>query len=89
YAAWDAQPQNPYAANFVARSIKALLYSYLQAYPNLKHLVLVGNDSALPARRIVDEALVANERTYRDLDSATPNGIASAMQARYFLSDDY
>ena len=48
----------------MARNIKALLYRLAPAYPNLKYMVLVGDDRMIPARRIVDEALFANERLY-------------------------
>ncbi len=64
FARWDLAPDNPQAANFVARNIKALIYSYAAAYPNLKYMVIVGDDRVIPSRRIVDEALIANERTY-------------------------
>ena len=65
-------------ANFVARNIKALLYKLAPAYPNLKYMVLVGDDRMIPARRIVDEALFANERLYPDIPRTTAIGAAAA-----------
>ena len=41
----------------------------------------------IPQRRLVDEALIANERTYADI--AHTSQISSALAARYLLSDDY
>ena len=90
YAVWDADSTNVSAANYVARSIKALLYSYIPAYSNLKYIVIVGDDRIVPARRIVDEALRQNERLYTDAQNpAAPNAIGSASAKRYYLSDDY
>ena len=86
YALWDSQPTNPQAANYVAWNIKSLLYSLAQAYPNLKYLVLAGSDPIIPARRIADTTLLANERNY--LLAGDPR-INAALTARYYLSDDY
>ena len=87
YALWDSQPGNPLAANFVASHIKSLTYSLAQGYPNLQYMVLVGDDNALPHRRIIDEALVANERKYAEI-AYTP-ALSGSLDLRYFLSDDY
>ncbi|HEX9374009.1 MAG TPA: choice-of-anchor Q domain-containing protein, partial [Roseiflexaceae bacterium] len=90
YALWDGQPQNPQAANFVARNIKAYIYAVAPAYPNLQYLVIAGNDRVVPFRRIVDEAVVANERVYApNVTGPNSAAIASALGNRYFLSDDY
>ncbi len=89
YVEWDKpeNQNNPQYANFVARNIKALLYKLVPAYPNLKYMVIIGDDRMIPARRTVDEALYANERLYRDVPRTNP--IGSALEQRYFLSDDY
>ena len=71
----------------MARNIKSLLYKLIPAYPNIKYMVFVGDDRIDPARRIVDEALFANERLYTDV--TRDNAIGNAEQQRYFLSDDY
>ena len=87
YSTWDSQLDNPLAANYVAVSIKALLYSLAQAYPNLKYLVLVGDDRVIPQRRIQDVALVANERHYAATAATTI--LSGTLGLRYFLTDDY
>jgi hypothetical protein len=86
YAQWDADQDNPQSANYVARSIKSLLYSLLPAYPDLKYIVIVGGDQVIPQRRIVDRTLVSNERTYPYPDNPA---LKSAFEFRYYLSDDY
>ena len=87
YQVWDGQPGNPQAANFVARTIKSLLYSLAPAYPNAQYIVIVGGDNVIPQRRLVDLTLVANERKYAaKADNAL---LTAAFQNRYYLSDDY
>ena len=87
YALWDTQAGNPLAANYVASNIKSLLYRLAPAYPNLKYLVLVGDDRVVPHRRIRDEALVSNERRYAEI-AHTPI-LSESLSLRYLLSDDY
>ena len=86
YTLWDNEPDNPQAANFVARNIKSMLYSRLPAYPNLKYIVIVGGDHLIPQRRLQDTVLVANERKYIYYDNLPQ---LAAGQLRYYLSDDY
>jgi hypothetical protein len=86
YQEWDADPGNPQAANLVARTIKSLIYSRLESYPSVKHIVVVGDDAVIPQRRLEDLSLVANERTYLYYDNPA---MAGAGKYRYYLSDDY
>jgi hypothetical protein len=88
YALWDSQPGNPLAANYFAATLKSLLYRLASAYPNLKYLVLVGDDRVIPHRRIQDTTLVANERNYVSEISTTAT-LSGSLNLRYFLSDDY
>jgi hypothetical protein len=88
YAEWDRHPMNPNAANYMAASIKSLLYQLAARYKNLKHLVIVGPDQAIPFRRIVDEANVSNERKYNSLTVGN-SLIARTLSHRQILSDDY
>jgi len=87
FALWDAEPGNPLAANYVAATLKSLIYRLAPAYPNLEYLVLVGDDRVIPYRRIRDEALLSNERLYAGI-AYTPR-ISESLHLRYFLSDDY
>ena len=54
YATWDQNPCSIDAANGVVRSINALVASYRPKYPNLKYVVLLGTDTALPSWRQQD-----------------------------------
>jgi YVTN family beta-propeller protein len=89
YAQWDAQPENPLAANIVSDVIKQILTRLLRdAYPNAEYLVLVGSDNILPFRRVPDRALIANERGYNAwVAGGTPMG--GRIRGGYILSDDY
>src|SRR5262249_486150 len=84
YAQWDATTaplNNALAANNVAADIRALLYSFKPAYPNLKYLVLVGSDHIIPFRRVDDLNPFANEASYpttaRVPDPATREALGS------------
>jgi hypothetical protein len=72
----------------VAATIQSLLDSLSPAYPNLEYLVIVGDDDIIPFWRIPDEAAIAHEGNY---ETYLPDGnaIESALEERYFLSDDW
>ena len=90
YQKWDRNRDKPQHANYVAMHVKALLYGLAPAYPNLEYLVVVGDDRAIPQRRIRDDALVSNERHYPDdVDLDFAIGLENALEKRYFFSDDY
>jgi hypothetical protein len=90
YVAWDEDAQNPQAADYVARSIKALINTQAMAYSNLKYMVIVGDDEIVPFRRIRDEAAISNERKYAEgIGIDTDSKLFSTLANRYFLSDDY
>ena len=87
YTAWDAHPNNPSFANQVAQSIKEMLNIHGLAYPNLKYLVIVGDDRIIPFYRARDEALKANERKYAE---QTGSGLLpNTFDKRFYLTDDY
>ncbi|MBP7694544.1 MAG: hypothetical protein KA764_21665, partial [Anaerolineales bacterium] len=87
YTVWDAEPANPLAANYVAATLKSLLYTLGAQYPNWEYLVLVGDDRVIPHRRLRDATQLANERTYTT--AADAPRVDGALALRYFLSDDY
>ncbi len=88
YAAWDADPASAVKANAVAEAIKALIDDYTITYPNLNHIVLVGNDEMLPFYRVRDRNPTQwHERRYCP---HMPDGtVRSALCADYFLTDDF
>jgi hypothetical protein len=61
YAAWDANPCSPDAANGVVRSINDLVANYRAALPNLKYIVLLGTDTAVPLWRQPDPTTLSPE----------------------------
>ena len=71
YEIWDANADNPLAANFVATHIKQLIYDVGPAYPNVKYIVVVGDDRVIPHYRIQDENFYSNEAGYAKT-AATP-----------------
>jgi hypothetical protein len=62
YAAWDANRCSVTAANNVVSAIQDVIAGYENdGLPNLRFLVLVGNDDALPMRRLHDPVLLSPE----------------------------
>ncbi len=87
YADWDARPLDVAAANRIAEAIKnEIILPAREKYPQLRYLLLVGNDTILPFYRLHDPTR-ATERLYHQLDPQTP--IGAAQTQNFFLSDDY
>lgn len=88
YAAWDANPGSWVKANEVAAVIKDLIDQIMQAYPNLRYLVLVGSDEIIPFYRVADQnGTMWQENSYA---SYVPGGtVRDALASNRFLSDDY
>jgi hypothetical protein len=61
YAAFDANPCSPDAANGVVRSINDLVARYRSALPNLHNIVLLGTDTAIPMYRQPDPTVLSPE----------------------------
>jgi CSLREA domain-containing protein len=76
---------SPDAANDVARAIAAVVDTAIGKVP-VKHLVLVGDDLAMPMFRLPDGTTVANERTHTPFAGA--NSLMSSLNRGFFLSDD-
>ena len=92
YEQWDrvCPLLDPQAANVVADTIKAVLTTLRDAYPNLEYIVLVGNDNVIPFRRVPDVVPLANERAYGPLagvDSESPTN--ARIRQGYILTDDF
>jgi len=89
YADWVADLTNVDKANQVAAAIRGVIVTYLQQHGGVQYIVLVGDDRLLPFRRISDNTPRNDyrERNYAHVDSDHPTG--AALQANYFLSDDY
>jgi hypothetical protein len=87
YAAWIADQGNIEKANAVAAAIRVVVVTYLQQRSGVEYLVLVGDDRALPMRRIFDTTPSSPEKTYKNTDVNNPVG--AAIKANYYLSDDY
>jgi hypothetical protein len=90
YSAWDQNPCSIDAANTVVRSINDLVATYRPKYPNLKYVVLLGTDTALPMWRQYDltatspEVDEANDLAFSTTDtSTTPNQALAKGNAIY------
>jgi sugar lactone lactonase YvrE len=84
----DSLPDCPYAKNILADEIKAVVDSYRTANAELKYVVLVGSDSAVPFYRYSDKAGLAPESDFQ-LPLLTPGAADSALRANLYLGQDY
>jgi hypothetical protein len=90
YSAWDQNPCSIDAANTVVRSINGLVANYRPKYPNLKYVVLLGTDTALPMWRQFDltatspEVDEATDLAFTTTDTSTvPNQALAKGNAIY------
>jgi len=87
YAAWISDQGDIEKANQVTTAIRNIVLTYLQQREGIEYLVLVGDDRALPLRRILDNTPRYSEVAYKHTDANNPTG--AAIKGNYFLSDDY
>ena len=87
YAQWNASSTNVNQANMVAAAIRQLILTQRAEHSTITYIVLVGDDQALPFRRLYDNTPQQSEKTYSALDLNHPTG--AALKENYFLSDDY
>ncbi|PDW00364.1 pre-peptidase C-terminal domain-containing protein [Candidatus Chloroploca asiatica] len=87
YAAWTADLGNVEKANQVTAAIRTVVLTYQQQRSGLEYLVLVGDDRALPMRRIFDTTPRSPERTYAHVSTNHPAGVA--IKDNHYFTDDY
>ena len=75
YAAWDANPCAPEAANDVVRAINGVVANYRATLPNLKYVVLLGTDQAIPMYRQPDLTALSPEIDNAQELAFTTNGL--------------
>jgi hypothetical protein len=75
YAAWDANPCAPEAANDVVRAINGVVAGYRATLPNLKYVVLLGTDQAIPMYRQPDLTALSPEIDNAQELAFTTNGL--------------
>ncbi len=85
FAAWDANPCSPVAANDVVAAINALVDTYRSSLPGLQNIVIVGSDDVIPLARVPDLTNVSNERDYTN-DALAING-NSALVGSFITSN--
>ena len=86
YAAWAGNQSSVEAANLVTAAIRRVIMTYLRQHGGVEYVVLVGDDRALPFRRVRDYTGYP-ESTYGGVNANSPTG--AALLADYYLTDDY
>jgi len=89
YAAWTSDLTNVNKANAVTTAIRSVIMTYWQQNDGIEYVVLVGDDRAIPFRRIEDNTPRTDnlERHYLRVDETHPTG--AALHNNYYLTDDY
>src|SRR6185436_9887084 len=87
YETWDANRCSPDAANDLARQIAASIDAVQATNPTLQHLVLIGDDTALPFFRVSDGTATANESNYAE-GFAGNNRLVGSLARGYIQTDD-
>ncbi len=85
FAAWDANPCDPGAANDVVGLISAFVQDVASSNPSLRHVTVIGSDEVVPFHRAQDTTVVANENTYTD--GFADNALFGALSTGHYLSD--
>ncbi len=75
-------------ANAVASAIRNLVLNFLSTAPNIEYIVLVGDDRALPQRRVPQGNISRLEHVYAPKATANTT-LWAALQADMILTDDY
>ena len=87
YGTWTADITNVAKANQLATEIRRVIMQYMAERGGIEYVVLVGDDRALPFRRVADNTPRQSEKTYTEVDANHPTG--AALRANYFLTDDF
>jgi hypothetical protein len=85
YSQWDANNITP-RANAVTDAIKNLLDGLLNTYPDVKYIVLVGDDRVIPYRRVLDQTRYP-ESNYGCVSTSSTIGVALGDDMT--LTDDF
>lgn len=87
YAAWQANLTDTVKANTVADTIHTLIMDKQPSTPDLRYIVLVGDDRVLPYRRVLDETTISKESGYDQVPGTTTVG--AALENNQVLTDDF
>jgi len=90
FDAWDGAPCSIEAANAVVDRINAVVDDVRKGLTDLRSIVLVGPDDALPQSRIADYAVIENERNFAEdmVVDGKDTPISRAMRQSNLLSDN-
>ncbi len=89
YSEWDDDPCEPERANDVVRAAVAVADTYTQALPELRFVVIVGDDNIVPSYRVPDLTTLANQRDYYPelVFGGLDNALSASAAYGYVLSD--
>ena len=104
YDEWDKRPWDTQLANGVTDQIRKVIDDYIYGnendpattdddsppHPSIRYVVLVGGDEILPQRRVTDQTVLCNERSYvRDAGLNPDSSLLASMNDAMVLTDDF
>lgn len=89
YDAWDNDPGNLAKANATTDAIRALVWYFLDRYPQIDYIVLVGDDRIIPHRRAAHKITVLKEAQYAAEELAADTTVGQALRQEVILFDDF
>ncbi|MBI1293772.1 hypothetical protein GC175_02290 [bacterium] len=91
YTTWTATADSLLSvdlANDVAGAIRNRVLSFAAGAPDLKYMVIVGDDRVIPFRRVPEAVLAKNENEYA-AELAGGNTVGAALANDMILTDDF
>jgi hypothetical protein len=89
YDNWDKNPCDVDQANAVATAIRDIIKDQL-SQNDFEYVVIVGDDSIIPSRRVKDETVIGNERLYTGQSLVIPGTpIFFSLHEGNILTDDF
>ena len=89
YTEWNRQPCSTSRANAVVRAITDVVRSIRTVRPSVRHVVLLGNDTALPFARLDDLTTIANEADYASTFARSDDLYGPLFEHRVLSDDPY
>jgi Tol biopolymer transport system component len=89
YRLWNLEPCSTARANDAVRAINGVLRDIRTQRPTVRHVVLLGNDTALPFARLDDLTTIANEADYASTFQRSDDLYGALFEHRVLSDDPY
>ncbi len=87
YNAWDQGDATANDVLFAEGGIHDYLLNLLEIYPQVEHIMLIGDDRVIPMARLMDRTTLLPEVAYAT-ELPAHSTVQQALEANHYLSDD-